>query len=234
MKNMEDDFVAAGASSATTSPVQDDAGGETHRVGQGDCIESIALDTGHFWDTLWTHPDNASLRNSRKLPNLLFPGDIVNIPDIRPKKESVDSEKKHRFRRKGVPSRLNIQLKKVGKPRAHEAYRLEIDGQLIHGETDAEGWIRQPIAPNARNGRLFLKDGGEVHELELGGLDPVASISGQRSRLENLGYACTETDGQAGSGVHDAIRNFQRNNDLEVTGECNQATHDMLVVRHGC
>jgi N-acetylmuramoyl-L-alanine amidase len=62
----------------------------SHTVKQGDCISSIAHETGFFWETLWNHPDNAKLKQLRKNPNALLPGDVVSIPDQRVKQESCD------------------------------------------------------------------------------------------------------------------------------------------------
>lgn len=84
-----------------------------HIVKQGECIESISFEHGLFWDTLWNLPENAELKQKRKDPNILFPGDEVFVPDKEEKTESCATEQKHRFRKKGVPAELRIRFMKT-------------------------------------------------------------------------------------------------------------------------
>jgi Putative peptidoglycan binding domain len=79
-------------------------------VQSGDCISSIAKTHGHFWETLWNDPANAKLKAARGNPNILFPGDRVTIPPIRNKVESRPNNARHRFVRKGVPSKFRLRL----------------------------------------------------------------------------------------------------------------------------
>lgn len=82
----------------------------------GDCISSIAYEHGFFWETLWNHPQNAELKSDRKEPNVLKEGDIVYIPDLTLKEESGASEKRHRFKLKGVPAKLRLRIMEEPKP----------------------------------------------------------------------------------------------------------------------
>ena len=63
-----------------------------HIVKQGDCISNIAYQHGHFPDTIWNDSKNSDLRQKRKDPNVLLPGDVVYIRDIEAKEESCASE----------------------------------------------------------------------------------------------------------------------------------------------
>ena len=74
-----------------------------YTVKQGDCISSIAFEYGYFPDTLWNDPKNSKLKHDREDPNSLMPGDEVYIRDKEAKQASCASEKKYRFKRKGVP-----------------------------------------------------------------------------------------------------------------------------------
>ncbi len=55
----------------------------TYTVEQGDCLDSIAFAHDFFPDTIWNHPPNAAIRAERKDPNILYPGDVLTIPDKR-------------------------------------------------------------------------------------------------------------------------------------------------------
>jgi hypothetical protein len=79
-----------------------------HTVRQGECIDSIAFEHGFFVDTLWNYVQNRALKQLRKDPNILQPGDIVMIPERTLRKESCITEKKHTFKRKGVPAKLRL------------------------------------------------------------------------------------------------------------------------------
>jgi hypothetical protein len=206
-----------------------------HTVKQGNCIESIAFEKGLFWETVWNDSQNAELKRKRKNPNALFPGDKVFVPEKREKEVSGATEKIHRFRRKGVPSRIHVVVKKEGKPRSNEPYTLEIDGELFSGTTNAQGEVKRPILPNAKLARLIVGEGdaAEKFELKLGYVNPITEVSGVQHRLNNLGFHCGQPDGKMSPRTIEAIEAFQEMAGLPVTGEIDQATRDALESKHG-
>ncbi|MGH7150411.1 MAG: hypothetical protein ACREIU_06930, partial [Planctomycetota bacterium] len=107
-------------------------------VRQGDCIASIAFERGLFPDTVWDDPENAELRRERGDPNILAPGDVVVVPDKRPKEVPGATESRHRFKRKGVPERLCLRLLRDGEPRSPVPYSIVLDGHAVEGTTDGE------------------------------------------------------------------------------------------------
>lgn len=202
-------------------------------VQPGDGVESVAYEHGFFWQTLWNHSDNAEVKQARKVPNVLLPGDRLHIPEIRKKHVSAAPEETHKFRRKGVPAELKIQLKKKGKPRANLKYTLDIDGNVRQGQTDGEGWIKEKIPPNARQGQLRLNGGSEVHVLALGAMNPIDAVSGQKMRLKNLGYYSGHESEEVTTAFQAAVRAFQRDQGIDPSGECDSATTDKLKNAHG-
>lgn len=209
---------------ARTRETRGPVGKGAYLVQQGDCIESIAAAHGLFWHTIWDDPENAELRARRASPNALLPGDRVHVRERRSKEVPGATEERHRFRMKGVPSRLVLVLRREGEPRAGLAYTLFVDDAPgIAGVTGADGKIDQPIPPDARRGRLVLPE-GETLNLLLGHLDPRDEVSGAQGRLHNLGYACGDPDGELGPWTMMALLAFQRHKGLPATGALDPAT----------
>lgn len=204
-----------------------------HTVRQGECLGSIAFENGLFWETLWNHPENAGLKQKRKNPNILLPGDEVFIPVREEKTETCATEKKHRFRLKGVPAKLRLRLLEDDKPSTNIPYTLDIDGELFSGTTDAEGRLEHSIPPNAQKGKLVIGDSQDEYLLDFGHLDPISEVTGIQARLNNLGFGCGNIDGIVGPKTEASLRLFQEKNGLELTGQANQQTLDKLKEAHG-
>ena len=202
-------------------------------VKQGDCISSIAFKYGFFPDTIWNDSKNSKLKQDRKDPNVLLPGDVVYIPDKEEKEESCASEKKHRFKRKGVPEKLIIQFRCDGEPRANETYVLDIDGELSEGKTDKNGKVEIPIPPDAKKGNITFRDTGDKYNLNLGHLDPITETSGVQKRLRNLGFYDGPVDGKMSEKLEQAIHAFQEKNNLEPTGTLDENTRSKIEEAYG-
>lgn len=212
-----------------------------HTVKQGDTIASIAYEHGLFPDAIWNDSKNSDLKNERKDPDLLCPDDVVHVREKEEKEESGATEQRHRFRRKGVPAKLKLQLLENDEPRANLDYVLEVDGELIQGTTDSDGRLEHFISPAAREAELRIGETEKI-PLQIGHLEPVTTITGAQQRLNNLGFNCGESAGEStgqSAGEVDeetkaAITSFQQQNNLDPTGELDQKTQDTLKKEHGC
>jgi hypothetical protein len=209
-------------------------GGGEHIVKQGECISSIARDAGHFWETIWNDAANAELREVRKDPNVLLPDDRVHVPPIRPKQEPGETERRHRFIRRGEPAMLRLRVLDQDVPRADEPYTVEIDGETYRGRTDGDGHIRCPIAGNARKALLTVGEEPDQQSLvlTLGGVDPIDALSGIQGRLNNLGFDCGPVDNELGPQTRRALRKFQAKHGLEITGRPDKWTRSKLEKVH--
>jgi len=201
-------------------------------VKQGDCLSSIGHKYGIFWEKIWNHPKNAKLRAKRQDPNIIYPGDVLFIPDKEEKEESAATEQRHRFKVKGVPAKLKLRILEDEEPRANVNYTLVIDGRIYNGTTDRDGKIEQTIPPNAQKGVLIL-EGDTPIILQLGQLDPIDTITGVQARLLNLNFDCGEVNGRETPQLEKALIEFQKKYNLPVTGRIDETTRNKLLKIHG-
>jgi hypothetical protein len=200
-----------------------------HVVKLGEEISSIAFQYGFRPEVVWEDPDNAGLRLERENGHVLQEGDVLTIPDLRPKSVPVSTGRVHTFRRRGVPEKLRLQLLNGDRPRANLDYLLTVDGVSTEGRTDAEGRIEIWISPAARSGKLLLGASEEI-DLQLGYLRPVTTDAGMRARLKNLGFLDDEAaDAEA---LSRGLRAFQQHFGLESTGVIDDDTRQTLLDAH--
>lgn len=198
------------------------------RVRAGDCVCTIAEDHGHFWQTLWELAGNASLRAARRNPNQLVEGDVVVVPERRPRQVTVATGAAHRFKRHGVPSFVRVRCELFGEPLANRPFTAEARGAIHCGVTDGDGVAAVPLAPEVREVKLVIGSGADAHviELDVGAVPPVDTEAGVRARLTNLGITHDR--------LEDAVRAFQRAAGLVANGAADGPTRAALVARHGC
>jgi N-acetylmuramoyl-L-alanine amidase len=199
--------------------------GAVHTVVPGDSISSIAFRFGYFPDQLWNDPANAELRARRGDPNVLLPGDRVQLPARRPRTVQAATGRSHRFRRKGVPARFRIQLFLGDEPRAGHAWQLETDsGYTETGTADDRGVVESWLPPDASWAVLQIGPDRAELSLEFGHLDPVEAPSGVEQRLRNLGYRDDD--------LPTALRAFQAASGLPDTGAPDDVTVRRLTEIH--
>lgn len=216
-----------------------------HVVRQGDYLSKIAKQYGVAdWRILWNDPANAGLRARRKDPNVLYPGDVVVIPDLDDKQVDGSTDKRHSFvvRRAGLELVLVLQ-RPYDSPLSEVACDLPVEGNQFSGTTDADGRIARPIPPDAQHGDIVLRESGLAIDhhpapLQIGHLDPVDAPTGQSARLNNLAYQagpfadCSLAENAV---LFDsAVQEFQCDQGLTVDGVCGPATQGKLLVVHGC
>ena len=223
-----------GRNSSTVMP-------QNHKVKQGECLSSIAKKYGFpDYKVIWDDGANAQLKEKRKNPNMLFPSDIVVIPDLELKQLDKSTEQKHNFVLDAGTVKFQLIVKDdEGKPYANCKYDLKIDGKEFTGTTDGSGKFEQEIPAEAANGEVAIyetKEGTEsvvtVFKLELGHLDPVAEATGVQARLNNLGFFCGKIDGIVGPMTQEAIKAFQEKNGLSATGTADESTRKKLSQLH--
>ncbi|HUY13837.1 MAG TPA: peptidoglycan-binding domain-containing protein [Terriglobia bacterium] len=203
-----------------------------HTVEAGECISSIAFEEGFFWETIWNHPQNASLQQQRKDPNILFPGDVVFVPEKQVKQEIRSSGAHYKFVKKNSLVTLRLRLLDDFHARAGVKYVLIVGSLSFSGQTDSQGHLSQKIPANATSALLLTDE--DAYNLNLGVLDPITEDLGVQHRLRNLGYLGQDTDGVITDSTTAALAKFQKEHGLEDTGELTDATRATLQQVHGC
>lgn len=208
-----------------------------YTVRPGDCIESIAYEHGMLPQTIWQDSQNKEVRRKRKKSNLLLAGDKLFIPERRLIERSAKTERKHRYRRKAVPSKLHLVFEDENGPLVEKLYTMDIDGIVVHGITNYKGEVKHSIVPNAKFCKIRLGKEPDVieYKIQLGHMDPINETNGVRLRLENLGYPCAVSSSREDidSQLQAALTAFQEKMGLDVTGKIDQATMDALENEHG-
>ena len=212
-------------------------GSGPYLVKAGDCLSSISDDAGHLWQTVWNHPSNAELKQTRDDPHVLLPGDRIFVPPIRERVEKASTDQKHTYIRKSNMTKLRIVVKDLDEPLASQPYSLDVDGQMYKGTTDSAGKLEQAIPSGAQQGHLTVGEGDDAleYEFDLGTMDPPDSITGIQARLGNLGYDAGPVDGIHGPKTTAAIEKFCGEHEIEPPddGEVTQEFRDKLVEEHG-
>jgi len=205
-----------------------------HKVKQGEDISSIAAEHGFLPKTLWHHPDNAALKEKRKNPDILYPDDVLMIPDRQLKEEPAETENLHRYRKKGVMTTLRLRLMEEDEPRNNISYILEIEGRTFSGITDEDGVLEHLVPPSAKEGKLIIEETGEEYPIEIGSLDPVDEISGIKQRLASLGFDCGSRSGIMDEKTESALKSFQNKHGITETGKLDSETRSKLLEAYGC
>ncbi|MGH9455710.1 MAG: peptidoglycan-binding protein [Terriglobia bacterium] len=200
-----------------------------HTVSDGECISSISFNEGFFWETIWNHPQNASVQQLRKDPNILFPGDVVFVPDKQLKQEIRSAGAHYKFVKKNNLVTLRLRLLDDFKPRASLKYRLTVGSLTLSGQTDSQGHLRQKIPASATSALLLTDE--DAYNLNIGELDPISEDLGVQHRLTNLGYLGDNADSDH---VTAALTRFQKDQGLDPTGELTDSTRAKLQKVHGC
>jgi peptidoglycan hydrolase-like protein with peptidoglycan-binding domain len=92
------------------------------------------------------------------------------------------------------------------------------------------------VLPKTRELKLSVSEGSKTDEytLPLGAIDPIDELTGVQQRLANLGYPCGSEQGTPGELTKAALRAFQKEMNLDGTGQLDDATRQKLKQVHGC
>lgn len=213
---------------------------KVHVVKQGECLSSIAGQYGFAdYKVIYEHERNAEFKRRRPNPNLIYPGDELFIPDIRPKTVTLQTDQSYRIVVRLPKRKIKLRLVDTfGEPISRTDFQLLLDGapDPKSGTTGAKGEIEAEIPFNV--GTVKVVAGDESIELNVGHLNPMShvddkGISGIQARLANLSYYSGEVNGVLGKETEHAIRRFQLHHGMAVDGAITDELRSKLEEKHG-
>jgi hypothetical protein len=172
----------------------------------GENIHSIAFQAGHVWSTIWNAPENGTLRQVRTDPSVLAEKDSLFIPELRLRQEIGATNKRHCFKRIGVPSILRFRPMYLGEPFVYQPYVVTSNSaDAGRGTTTDQGIVECYVTPDAKEASITIGTGyfRFTYHITLRTLAPVETTDGLIARLQQLGFFESEKSSE------DAIAAFR-------------------------
>jgi LysM repeat protein len=165
-------------------------------VRQGDYLLKLASQFGFDADTVWGDPENQQLNTLRTDPNILFPGDVLQIPDpVAADPTSLTPGSTNNF--VSTPPTATLQVQFIGadgSPLASAAYQIQELPALTGQQTDGSGLATIQVPVSYETLTVVFTDSGAAYQLQVGDMDPINSLSGIFKRLQNLGFIANDMD----------------------------------------
>lgn len=160
-------------------------------VKQGDFLLQLAYEFGFDADGVWNDPSNDEIRKARSEPNILFPGDLLHIPQAnKPPVHSLETGQTNSFVAPAAPT-VTITQKFVDPDKdsyVSKAFTVQELDQLTGLSTDEDGTATFPAPLTLDVATIVFTESGETWKLLIGHMDPIETRSGIFKRLQNLGY----------------------------------------------
>jgi len=214
-----------------------------YTVVQGDTLSRIAKNHGFAnYKAIYEHESNTDFRAKRDNPNIIFPGDIITIPDPKPVFKSLTSAKINVFKIKKHAEYFRADFKdSEGNSWSGKRVILSLDGVETESFVNDDGTIEIELAENSpETGTLSLyfddesQEPSEIFEVSLGHLDPVDTETGIQARCRLLGFDCGEVDGDIAEKSTAGIKGFQAEYGLIIDGNAAAITQAKLKEIYGC
>jgi hypothetical protein len=215
-------------------------------IRQGDFLLKLAVRFGFDAEEVWNDPKNDDLRQVRKNPNILHPGDILYIP-AKPAPSGLDVLAGTVNGYTAVVPRTEVKLMlRAGKKR-FLSQPCTVEGMKTEKplKTDGEGNLTLSVPVSVKElvvcvvDREAAKAPKAAHvdptvrfRILLGHMDPVEERSGLRARLTHLGYYVPMQEDEEAE-LREAVLAFQCAAGLPLTGEPDEVLHAALVKAHG-
>lgn len=226
-------------------------------IKQGDFLALLAHKFGFDADTVWNDPSNADLKKVRSDPNILWPTDILHIPDPiekEPVTHALVTGQTNAFVA-DVPT-LSVSLRFADAPLASQGYTVPELPDLVGLTTTADGTATFEIPVTLGAFTIAFTESGLAFTCNTGALDPIDTVSGVFQRLQHLGYIdhdivvdavdidtvraalrafkAVQSGGQTGAASPDAAAMGSDNAGLSDDGSLDDDTFKLLLAAHPC
>jgi hypothetical protein len=158
-------------------------------IRQGDYLAKLASKFGFDADAVWTDDKNTALKELRKDPNILFPGDVLYIPDATNDVATPTSLKtgtSNDFT--SSPPTVPITHKFLNPCFASQPYIVHELPDLTGLTTDGGGTATFSVPVTLETITLVFTATGQTFVYDIGALDPIQTASGVFQRLQSLGF----------------------------------------------
>jgi N-acetylmuramoyl-L-alanine amidase len=158
-------------------------------VKQGDYLAALAHRFGFDADTVWNDDKNADLRKLRPDPNILWPTDVLYIPDqvdAEPATHQLETGTTNTFLSDAPTVPIEIRVKDPAF--ASQDYTVPELPQLAGLTTTADGTATFAVPVTLPACTMRFTASGKTFTFNVGHLDPINQLSGVFQRLQSLGH----------------------------------------------
>jgi hypothetical protein len=161
---------------------------------EGDYLLKLAFQYGFDADAVWNDEKNADLRAARQDHNILFPSDVLYIPD------QIDKEPDHKDLAIGttnafvsdVPT-VPLSIRFTDAQFASQPCTIDELEALSGLTTTGDGLLTFPVPVTMETATINFTELQISCVCHIGALDPIDSLSGMHQRLQNLGFIDRDT-----------------------------------------
>ncbi len=162
---------------------------------QGDYLANLAHRFGFDADAVWNDPANAELRQLRPNPNILWPSDILYIPDqVSKKAETYPLAAGQMNAFVTSPPTVTVTVRFTASSFASQGFTVPEQEQLTGLTTTGDGTATFDIPVTLSEFTIVFTESGTTFSFGVGHLDPIDTLSGVAQRLQNLGYLSPKTE----------------------------------------
>ncbi len=209
-------------------------------VRQGDYLTKLAHRRGFSAAEVWDHPKNHELKELRKDMDILYPGDLLFLPEEGPPPLPLAGHAANAFETRIASVALELVFHAQGKELANEPYEVLGLPSAEAGTSAADGTVKLTVPLGIREIRVSFVERDVAYTVRVGDMDPIAELSGARMRLANLGHyrgldplGSEEDSHELTPRDRRAIAAFQAARGLPASGELDAGTRAALGDAHG-
>jgi hypothetical protein len=204
-------------------------------VRQGDYLTKLAHRFGFDEDEVWNDSRNADLRKIRQDPQVLCPCDILYIPEpADPNWVDLKTGTTNSFTSSEPTVSVSLVMMGDSGPLANtDCIVLDLDEPMVT-TTKGDGSLVLELPVSTTKVTVVMPTLGVAREIWVGHLDPENEKSGMAGRLRNLGYMDASVEAaDPDAALSAALRAFQADKGLNVTGEIDDSTIAKVSSAHG-